>query len=131
MGSGYVHLSGVSCVGSESSITQCGYTIVSSLEISHQQDVGVQCQQGITCIRVSVDTRCKDLTIGRVTIIYYDCTSYIIIMTITVQETVPCLLTCHPYTTFHEMIFILVYTRRINLHYRNQICVFAPTNGLI
>ena len=47
MGSGYVHLSGVSCVGSESHITQCSYTIVSSLEISHQQDVGVQCQQGM------------------------------------------------------------------------------------
>ena len=47
MGSGNVHLGDVSCVGSESHITQCNYTIISSLEISHQQDVGVQCQQGI------------------------------------------------------------------------------------
>ena len=47
MGRESVHLSGVSCVGSEASITQCSYTIVSSLNVSHQQDVGVQCQQGI------------------------------------------------------------------------------------
>ena len=50
MGSGNVHLGDVSCVGSESHITQCNYTIVSSLEISHQQDVGVQCQQGIIVV---------------------------------------------------------------------------------
>ena len=51
MGSGYVHLDDVSCVGSASHITQCNYSIVSSLNISHQQDVGVQCQQGMYIYR--------------------------------------------------------------------------------
>ena len=65
MGSGYVHLRGVSCVGSESSITQCSYTIVSSLNISHQQDVGVQCQQGIyICASVGAMMVTRLLLIG-------------------------------------------------------------------
>ena len=44
-GSGQIHIHIVTCVGSEANITGCNYqnnTVITN----HQQDVGVQCQQG-------------------------------------------------------------------------------------
>ena len=44
-GSGSVHIQNVVCSGSESHITQCSYTNVTT-SLGHLQDVGVKCQQG-------------------------------------------------------------------------------------
>ena len=44
-GSGPIHIHAVTCVGSETSITDCTY-MTNTFISSHQQDVGVQCQQG-------------------------------------------------------------------------------------
>ena len=46
-GNGPIHFYNVSCTGPETIITDCDYqnnTVITS----HQQDVGVQCQQGMT-----------------------------------------------------------------------------------
>ena len=44
-GSGPVHIHSVTCVGTETNITNCTY-LNNTVITSHQQDVGVQCQQG-------------------------------------------------------------------------------------
>ena len=44
-GSGAIHISGITCSGSEKNITSCNY-INNTVITSHAQDVGVECQQG-------------------------------------------------------------------------------------
>ena len=44
-GSGAIHISEVTCSGSERNITSCTY-INNTVITSHAQDVGVKCQQG-------------------------------------------------------------------------------------
>ena len=43
-GSGLILVRSVSCSGSETNIAECSYSPL--IEINHQYDVGVQCQQG-------------------------------------------------------------------------------------
>ena len=44
-GSGPIRIHSVACVGSEDNITDC-YYLNNTVTTNHQQDVGVQCQQG-------------------------------------------------------------------------------------
>ena len=44
-GSGPIHIHNMTCVGSETIITDCTY-MINTVITSHQQNVGVQCQQG-------------------------------------------------------------------------------------
>ena len=46
-GSGPIHIYSVTCVGSEENITDCSY-LNDTVITSHQQDIGVQCQQGLS-----------------------------------------------------------------------------------
>ena len=53
-GNGPIHIHNVSCVGSETEITGCNFLYNTNIT-SHQQDVGVQCQQGqCKCMSIQI-----------------------------------------------------------------------------
>ena len=49
-GNGPIHIHNVTCADSETIITDCNYLNNTAIT-SHQQDVGVQCQQGINNVK--------------------------------------------------------------------------------